>query len=110
MKFTLTSWTPATIQELMDNEGYFAGNMAQDWEITVKISHRVTNGTRVYYEWCGVKMGQFWVTPTDCVINDQESDYLEFGDSIEFSLPIYRLKDVRLLACCLDTVIYITLL
>ncbi len=104
MKFTLTSNTPANLLDLITNAGYLVKNRPVDSNVIVRISHTITAGTKVYYEWCGTELSP-WV-----YVDSTESNFLDEWDSKEFSIEYLRLNSFWLLACCSDTDIYVTLI
>ena len=92
MKFTVDS-TPVTLQELIDNAGYFISDFDVSDEVLVQIQP-ITAGTTLYIEGSGVKVG------SNYIINSTESRSIATNDILEFAIRGMRLKTVRLIACC----------
>jgi hypothetical protein len=114
MIFKLTTGTVYTIKELIDSKSYFPDYLDGDDTVLIRINHLPTaeapanvSTSRVYVEGSGVKVGE---QATTYVINDVESDYIPYDDKREFAITYKRLQATRLVCCCADTTIKMTIL
>lgn len=114
MRFTLVANTVYTVKWLIESKWYFLDRLDVDWTCLIKINHLSNTvapwnliTSKVYIAWSGVKNGEQWY---NYVINDTESDFIDYDKSREWATAVKRLDSVRLSACCDDTEIKITIL
>jgi len=104
MKFTLQNNVPITIADLIENAWYRITKPQVNSVCIVRIAHTITAWTQVYYEWAGTELSP------GVFVDSSESNFLSAWESINLSIEYLRLNSIRLLACCANTDIYITLL
>ena len=104
MKYKLISNTPINVADIIADLGAVVANRPVNDSCLLRIEHKITQWTKVYYEWCSTDLGG------GGHVTDMDSNYLENWEFIEFAIEYNRLDSVWLLACCQDTEIYLTLL